>query len=214
MTPEQEGWYTDPWGHHDARWISDGVPSKLVRDGTTESYDDPPDSPPSQAWVPIQPSPGSLSPTDRLRADALEAGTIPSLADLNRTQDSTAITARAHPWFIARDWIPASTAKPVSPVRRAALIGGGVVAGLLFLLSTYLWVVEIVAMLTPPPPIWGGVLVGTVCALVPPTGTYRVWRSDRRAKVPVALRIQRAEMTGALLSVLTLLAFIVTHLAG
>ena len=37
VSPEQEGWYTDPWGDHDARWISDGVPTKLVRDGSFES---------------------------------------------------------------------------------------------------------------------------------------------------------------------------------
>ena len=42
MIPQQEGWYTDPWGHHDAGWISEGVPTKLVRDGALESYDDPP----------------------------------------------------------------------------------------------------------------------------------------------------------------------------
>jgi hypothetical protein len=38
-----EGWYTDPFGRHDARWMSDGSPTKLVRDGEEESYDDPPD---------------------------------------------------------------------------------------------------------------------------------------------------------------------------
>lgn len=50
---EQEGWYTDPWGRHEARWISQGVPTRLVRDGKIESYDDPPDAPPSRAWARI-----------------------------------------------------------------------------------------------------------------------------------------------------------------
>jgi hypothetical protein len=42
-----EGWYTDPFGRRDARWMSDGSPTKLVRDGEEESYDDPPDEEPS-----------------------------------------------------------------------------------------------------------------------------------------------------------------------
>ena len=37
-----EGWYLDPFGLHEARWISDGSPTALVRDGTNESHDDPP----------------------------------------------------------------------------------------------------------------------------------------------------------------------------
>lgn len=214
MIPEQEGWYTDPWGHHDARWISEGVPSKLVRDADVESYEDPPDSPPSQAWVAIAPPPGSLSPTDSLRVDSLEAGTMPTLAELNRTQDSAAITAGAHPWFIARHWIREPSAKPIGSARRAALISGGVLVGLILLLTTYLWVVDVIAMFTHPPPLWGGVLIGAVFALVPPTGTYLMWRSDRKAKVPMRLRIQRAEMTGTLLSILALFVFIGSHLTG
>jgi hypothetical protein len=43
----EEGWYTDPFGRHDARWMSDGTPTKLVRDGDEEAYDDPPDEEPS-----------------------------------------------------------------------------------------------------------------------------------------------------------------------
>jgi hypothetical protein len=37
-----EGWHTDPYGRHEARWLSEGHPTKLVRDGEVESYDDPP----------------------------------------------------------------------------------------------------------------------------------------------------------------------------
>jgi hypothetical protein len=33
----EEGWYTDPFGRHEARWLSDGSPTKLVRDGDAES---------------------------------------------------------------------------------------------------------------------------------------------------------------------------------
>jgi hypothetical protein len=37
---EEEGWYTDPYGLREARWMSMGEPTKLVRDGELESYDD------------------------------------------------------------------------------------------------------------------------------------------------------------------------------
>ena len=43
----EEGWYTDPYGRHEARWFSDGTPTKLVRDRGVESYDKPPDEEPS-----------------------------------------------------------------------------------------------------------------------------------------------------------------------
>jgi hypothetical protein len=212
VIPEQKGWYTDPWGYHDARWISDGVPSKLVRDGELEAYDDPPDSPPSHAWVPIAPRPGSLTAADTLRADALEAEATPSLAQLNRMEDSAALTARAHPWFIARDWVPSYKANPSNGAepfraRRAGLIAGGVLAGLILLLSIYLWVVQVIGLLTPPPPIWGGAVLGATFALVAPVGTWLTWRRDCRAKVPLDRRIQRAEQVGALLGILMLLVF-------
>jgi hypothetical protein len=38
------GWHPDPYKIHDERYISvDGVPTKLVRDSGSESYDPPPD---------------------------------------------------------------------------------------------------------------------------------------------------------------------------
>ena len=132
--------------------MSDGVPSKLVRDGKTESFDDPPDSPPTQAWIPIEPPTGSLGAADTLRADALEAETTPSLADFNRTVNSAAITARAHPWFDARDWTRSSPVQPRSTVRTTALATGGILAGLVLLLPTYLWVVQVIAALDSASP--------------------------------------------------------------
>ena len=35
---ELEGWCTDPYARHEARWMSRGVPTRLVRDGTVESH--------------------------------------------------------------------------------------------------------------------------------------------------------------------------------
>ena len=34
-----EGWYTDPFARHEARWMSQGTPTSLVRDGTVEGSD-------------------------------------------------------------------------------------------------------------------------------------------------------------------------------
>lgn len=42
----EEGWFTDPYGIHEARWLSEGRPTQLVRDSGSESYDKPPDRPP------------------------------------------------------------------------------------------------------------------------------------------------------------------------
>ncbi len=39
---EEEGWYVDPYGVHEARWISAGTPTALVRDGDVETQDPPP----------------------------------------------------------------------------------------------------------------------------------------------------------------------------
>jgi hypothetical protein len=39
---EQQGWYEDPFRLHEARYFSAGRPTKLVRDGHVESYDEPP----------------------------------------------------------------------------------------------------------------------------------------------------------------------------
>ena len=36
---ELEDWFTDPFGRHEARWMSHGVPTSVVRDGRTEGND-------------------------------------------------------------------------------------------------------------------------------------------------------------------------------
>ena len=53
MTGSLEGWCTDPFGRHEARWMSAGKPTKLVRDADSESYDEPPDEKPSHVPEPI-----------------------------------------------------------------------------------------------------------------------------------------------------------------
>ena len=69
----KEGWYTDPFGRHEARWMSDGMPTRLVRDGGVEGNDDPPDEPPSREPVRIE-DPDASGRSDLRRADEAEAG--------------------------------------------------------------------------------------------------------------------------------------------
>lgn len=50
-----EGWCTDPFDRHEARWMSEGRPTNLVRDGDTESHDEPPEGPFVHDPEPIEP---------------------------------------------------------------------------------------------------------------------------------------------------------------
>ncbi len=73
MTEQLEGWHTDPFGRHEARWLSDGQPTKLVRDGGVESYDAPPDGEvPTVVPTPIEAS-GQADGDDLRRADGAQA---------------------------------------------------------------------------------------------------------------------------------------------
>ena len=51
-TISAEGWYRDPFAIHEDRWMSQGRPTKLVRDGGVEAYDPPPDLPLPTELVP------------------------------------------------------------------------------------------------------------------------------------------------------------------
>jgi len=64
----EEGWYIDPFGHHEARWISNGAPTALVRDGSVESQDSPPSDPITE---PLERIPGTVltDQDDQKRAD-------------------------------------------------------------------------------------------------------------------------------------------------
>jgi hypothetical protein len=70
----EEGWYTDPYERHEARWLSDGEPTKLVRDGAIESYEDPPAGPPVAVPVKLEADPTAAGGQDLLRADSAEEG--------------------------------------------------------------------------------------------------------------------------------------------
>jgi len=75
-----QGWYRDPYRVHEDRYFSDGQPTKLVRDGSTECYDAPPPGPPQMELVEVaasQPADGS----DLRRADDYSAA--PAVNDKN-----------------------------------------------------------------------------------------------------------------------------------
>ncbi len=68
----EEGWFVDPFGSHEARWISVGTPTSLVRDGGVESQDPPPSDPitsPLEPWGADPPADGA----DLKRADDVES---------------------------------------------------------------------------------------------------------------------------------------------
>ena len=70
---EAEGWYVDPFGSHEARWISDGRPTALVRDGHVESHDPPPASGYSGVYQrlgeEVQPDTASLRRADEAESE-------------------------------------------------------------------------------------------------------------------------------------------------
>jgi hypothetical protein len=70
--PPAQGWYHDPYGIHQDRWFSQGRPTKLVRDGTRESYDPAPGQPPPE---------GDLVPAGQRGEEARDG------ADLRRADD-------------------------------------------------------------------------------------------------------------------------------
>jgi len=68
-----EGWYTDPFELHEARWMSQGTPTHLVRDDGVEGNDPPPNEPFKVTPVGVSAdSNGSCNPHDMRRADDAE----------------------------------------------------------------------------------------------------------------------------------------------
>jgi hypothetical protein len=66
-----EGWYTDPFARHEARWMSEDVPTHLVRDGDVEGSDPVTDEPFKVTPVRVE-SEGPENGADLLRADDAE----------------------------------------------------------------------------------------------------------------------------------------------
>lgn len=76
--PTAEGWYLDPYGLHEQRWMSAGRATSLVRDDGKEAQDQPPDTPPAKALVPA-PVVESINGRDLLRADDADKQPTPDL---------------------------------------------------------------------------------------------------------------------------------------
>jgi hypothetical protein len=92
---EEEGWFTDPFGLHEARWLSFGKPTKLVRDGAVESYDEPPAEDPPNVPVRIEPEVEANDGADLIRAGE-QSGTN-DLGSLNERMSDGALEGAAHP---------------------------------------------------------------------------------------------------------------------
>ena len=78
-----EGWYRDPFGAHEARWYSQGVPTALVRDGDAEAHDPPPpsgDGAPEPEELPEPAIAGDLHRADDAQAPASHDETTPDQA--------------------------------------------------------------------------------------------------------------------------------------
>ncbi|HXW34202.1 MAG TPA: hypothetical protein VEJ87_06440 [Acidimicrobiales bacterium] len=85
MDDALEGWYTDPYGVHEARWMSVGRPTDLVRDGETEARDPAPDEPFKITPLPIETGSDFTAAADLRRAD--EAAGYPE-QDAERPEDA------------------------------------------------------------------------------------------------------------------------------
>jgi hypothetical protein len=78
-----EGWYTDPYARHEARWLSQGKPTRLVRDGGVEGSD------------PVDDEPFTVDPV-RIESSVARDG-----SDLRRADDAER-DALADPREVAR----------------------------------------------------------------------------------------------------------------
>ncbi len=94
----EEGWYTDPYERHEARWFSDGTPTKLVRDRGVESYDKPPDEAPTQKAERIEPDVVAKGGSDLIRAGEDQA--TGDMASLDEAMGSAAFEGGAHPQIL------------------------------------------------------------------------------------------------------------------
>jgi hypothetical protein len=67
-----EGWYTDPYARHEARWLSQGKPTALIRDGEVEGHDPVLDEPFTATPLRVEEDSGPNGGADLRRADDAE----------------------------------------------------------------------------------------------------------------------------------------------
>lgn len=85
---EAQGWYVDPYRQHEDRYFSAGQPTKLVRDGGQESYQEPPAQPydPAELVRSASESDDGFDASDLRRADEAERSAI--ARDLRRADEA------------------------------------------------------------------------------------------------------------------------------
>jgi hypothetical protein len=108
-----EGWYLDPFGIHERRWISNGNPSNLVRDGNTESTDDPPVRTPSDPFIPVPEDVGLTFGADQLRADDAELELTPDRSAYLQTAIEGSLVNAGNPTFIGPTKTPVGYESPL-----------------------------------------------------------------------------------------------------
>ncbi|MGA2836551.1 MAG: hypothetical protein ABSF84_08140 [Acidimicrobiales bacterium] len=91
---DAEGWYVDPFGVHEARWISQGSPTALVRDEGVESSDPPPDVPFTGELEPC-PEPQTPDGDDLRRADDADSRQFDPDAEEDSAWDAFGASAGA-----------------------------------------------------------------------------------------------------------------------
>jgi len=82
------GWYTDPFALHEARWMSQGKPTPLVRDGKIEGHDPPPDEPFKVAPVRVSDDAKVSGSNFRRAGDAERGKTYDAREAARRASDS------------------------------------------------------------------------------------------------------------------------------
>ncbi len=151
-----EGWYTDPYGRHEARWMSQGTPTSLIRDQQVEGRDLPASDEPFHVTpVRIEGHP-RYDGTDLLRADDAKTPIV-----LEEPKNISRLYRRAQ----RRQWIA------LHPVKAAVFSTAGFMLGSL-----------IIAIACGGD--WSYIVLGVACSVV--TGSALLvqafWHWVRRVK--------------------------------
>jgi hypothetical protein len=116
--PRPQGWFRDPFGAHEARYFSDGSPTRLVRDGETESYDEPPAGAPAVGSQQLTAADGSQQLTEVAPAEPDAAPSRPRRT-LGRARGVMAITGVAAAVALVVVVVSAISERPVPGLRIA-----------------------------------------------------------------------------------------------
>jgi hypothetical protein len=117
-----QGWQADPFGLHEKRYFSDGQPTKLVRDGAVESYDEPPGGELAPSAATTEPAANGENGTAQDAASA--AGAQPDDAEPVSPEldaiDGTATQAEPEPVLAMAGAATAAAAEPAESVPETA----------------------------------------------------------------------------------------------